>query len=269
MDSSVLRIFGVALAVCIVCSIVVSTASVGLRGYQEANKKLDRQRNVLAAAGLLPKGANADTVQAVFEQIQVRLVDLRTGHLVSKHGDIGLQLSDYDVQLVSRDERFSDALQDSEDIAGIVRRERYAQVYLVQGDNRVKSVIFPIRGYGLWSTLYGFIALKADLNTVIGLGFWQHGETPGLGGEVDNPSWKARWRNKRLYLAKDGAVSHNAALTVGKKPSSHGERYHVDGLSGATITSRGVQNMIRYWFGQTGYGPFLNYVKSVGLDEII
>ena len=147
-----------------------------------------------------------------------------------------------------------------EDIARLGRRENYSQVYLVQSpQGEIEKVILPIRGAGLWSTLYGFIALESDANTVAGLGFYEHGETPGLGGEVDNPRWIAHWPGKQVY--RDGDVA--LGLIKGSvDPSSPKARWQVDGLAGATLTARGVTNLVHFWLGENGFEPFLNNLKS-------
>ena len=265
MHQSNTRMLLVALAVCLSCSIVVSTASVGLRGLQAANQLLDKQRNILSAAGLLSDGASATEIRQAFEHIETRLVDLESGYFVPHRSEIAEQLSDYDVRTVSRDERFSKVLDADTDIAGLKRRERYAQIYLVREQNQFKSIVLPVRGYGLWSTLYGFIALESNFNTVTGLAFYQHGETPGLGGEVDNPQWKQRWRGKQIY--RNNAINENIAISVTKKPPQQSSAiHHVDGLSGATITTRGVHQMMRYWFGEHGFGPFLKNLNTTNLN---
>ena len=105
-----------------------------------------------------------------------------------------------------------------------------------------------------WGTLFGYISIENDFNTVAGLEFYSHKETPGLGAEVDNPKWISIWPGKRIY--KNEVVE----LTVlkGPVPSDASDRdYKVDGLSGATLTSRGVTNMISYWFGESGYSKLL------------
>ncbi|MFP5414831.1 MAG: NADH:ubiquinone reductase (Na(+)-transporting) subunit C, partial [Gammaproteobacteria bacterium] len=148
-----------------------------------------------------------------------------------------------------------------QDIAKIQRRVKYAQVYVVAGpDGGIDKVILPVKGYGLWSTLHGFIALERDLNTVAGIGFYEHAETPGLGGEVDNPVWKASWHGKQLYDA-DGKVA--LKVIKGRADNSKPEAaYQIDGLSGATLTSRGVQNLIHYWLGDQGFAPFLANLRA-------
>ena len=154
----------------------------------------------------------------------------------------------------------SESLSGDEDIAGIKRQEEYGLVYIVNDDQGgLDKIILPVRGYGLWSTLYGFIALEENLNEVVGLGFYEHGETPGLGGEVDNPTWKAKWEGKKVY--EDGEVQ----LTVvkGEVPQGAPNReYKVDGLSGATLTAKGVDNLIKFWMGENGYAKFLSNLKT-------
>ena len=242
----------VAFSLCIVCSVVVSTAAVLLKPAQEANKTLDRKRNILAAAGMLQEGVS---VEDQFAQIQTRVVDLRDGRFTD-----AVDPASYEPVKAAKDPARSMNLSKSEDIAGIGRREDFALVYLVEAaDGEVEKIILPVRGYGLWSTLYGFIALEADANTVAGLGFYEHGETPGLGGEVDNPRWKSQWPGRQVY--RDGAV--DIALAKGSvDPDSADAPWRVDGLSGATLTARGVTQLVQFWLGEQGYEPFLTNLKA-------
>tara|TARA_R110002110_G_scaffold107320_2_gene268451 strand:- start:18789 stop:19562 length:774 start_codon:yes stop_codon:yes gene_type:complete len=242
----------VAFSLCIVCSVVVSTAAVLLKPAQEANKTLDRKRNILAAAGMLQEGTS---IEEQFAQIQTRVVDLRTGRFTD-----AVDPASYEPVKAAKDPSRSTNLSQQEDIAGIGRREDYALVYLVESaSGSWEKVILPVRGYGLWSTLYGFIALESDANTVAGLGFYEHGETPGLGGEVDNPRWKSQWPGKQVY--RDGEVE--IALAKGSvDPSSDDAAWRVDGLSGATLTARGVTQLVQFWLGEQGYEPFLNNLKA-------
>ncbi len=132
--------------------------------------------------------------------------------------------------------------------------------YLLRSGADIEKIVLPVHGYGLWSTLYGFLALEGDGNTVAGITFYEHGETAGLGGEVDNPAWKALWPGKAIY-ADDGRV----ALKVVKgavNPKAAGAEHQVDGLSGATLTSRGVENLVSYWMGDAGYGPILKTISE-------
>mgnify|MGYP006134092357 FL=1 len=246
----------VALALCIVCSVIVSAAVVILKPIQEINKTLDRKRNILAAAGMLEKNATGEDINKQFSDINTRVVDLNTG----KFADDAVDLARYDPLKAAKDPDLSEALTTKQDLAKISRREHYAIVYLVenpQGD--IEKVILPIRGYGLWSTLYGFIALESDGNTIAGLGFYEHGETPGLGGEVDNPRWKAFWPGKQVY--RDGEVE--IGLVKGSvDPADVDASWEVDGLAGATLTSKGVTNLVHFWLGKNGFEPFLNNLRA-------
>ena len=242
----------VAFSLCIVCSIIVSAAAVLLKPAQEANKIQDLKRNVLAAAGMYDDSVSVDEQ---FKQISTRIVDLRTGKFTD---DVNAE--DYDQRKAAKDPAASDALTSAQDLAKVARREHYAIIYLVEdagGD--IDKIILPIRGYGLWSTLYGFIALESDGDTVAGLGFYEHGETPGLGGEVDNPRWKSRWPGKQVY--RDGEVA--IGLIKGAvDPANANASWEVDGLAGATLTARGVTNLVHFWLGENGFEPFLNNLKS-------
>lgn len=249
---SVSRTITVALLVCLVCSIVVSVAAVSLKPVQVKNQLLDKQRNILLIAGLLEEGPS---VAEQFEQVTARLVDLRTGEFSDAKEPLA-----YDQQTSARDPNLSRALEAHEDVASIRRRADYATVYMVENEDGIEIMILPIHGYGLWSTLYGFLALEGDLNTIRGLGFYQHGETPGLGGEVDNPRWRELWKGKIAYT-DEGEVG--VQVVKGTVDGSDPRRqYKVDGLAGATLTSRGVENLVQFWLGDTGFRSFLQNLKA-------
>jgi Na+-transporting NADH:ubiquinone oxidoreductase subunit C len=224
-----------------------------LKPVQEVNKTLDRKRNILAAAGMLVED---QSVEEQFSRVQTRVVDLRTG----KFADEAVDPDKYDQRRAAKDPQSSDVLTDEQDLAKISRREQFALVYFVQdSQGEIEKIILPIRGYGLWSTLYGFIALESDANTVVGVGFYEHGETPGLGGEVDNPRWKAFWPGKQVY--RDGEVQ--IGLIKGSvDPDSVNAAWQVDGLAGATLTARGVTNLVQFWLGENGFKPFLNNLRT-------
>ena len=244
----------VAFSVCLVCAIVVSAAAVALKPLQDANQDRDIQQNILAAAGLL----NSDTpVEEQFASVQVRAIELSTGHYTN---DIDIET--YDQLKAAKIVDMSSSFEElgAVDIAKIGRREDYSVVYLLEdGRGQLDKVILPVRGYGLWSTMQGFLALESDLNTVAGIGFFAHGETPGLGGEIDNPNWKAQWIEKQVF--------ENGELVLGVIKGAVPEGasnagYTIDGLSGATLTTVGVDNLIKFWLGEHGYRPFLDNLKS-------
>lgn len=250
----------IAIAVCLVCSIVVSSAAVMLRPMQKVNQELDQKQNILRAAGLLPADATTDaegrSVDELFAEFEVRAVNLDTGEYVD------MDTLNYDPVKAAKIPDQSRALSKSEDIATIGRRENVSLVYLRTEDGKLDKVVMPVRGYGLWGTLLGYLALDGDLQTISGLGFYFHKETPGLGGEVDNPNWKAQWPGTALYDdAGDPAVR---LVKVRSAQGSAASEYEVDALSGATLTTRGVENLVRFWTGELGFGPYLNNLRTTG-----
>ncbi|MDC0000334.1 Na(+)-translocating NADH-quinone reductase subunit C [Porticoccaceae bacterium] len=250
-NDSISKTFGVALALCIICAVVVSSAAVILRPTQEINKLIDLKTNILASAGLLQEGVSIETQ---FEQITARVVDLSTGRFTD-----AIDAATYDQRKASKDPALSTALDPKQDPAKIKRRANYATVYMVEGEQGIEKIILPIKGYGLWSTLYGFVALESDLETVAGIGFYEHTETPGLGGEVDNPKWKSSWIGKQAYNQGELAIT----VLKGKADMSRaGSESQIDGLAGATLTTRGVDNLVRYWLGDQGFRPLINSLKT-------
>ncbi len=255
----------VALGVCLVCSILVSTTAVTLSSRQEENKRLDRIKNILAAGDLLKN--NRDRIQQVFQdRIESEIIKLETGQTLPDTAyNADLNPVDFNIKDISQNEAYSTALESGADIADIRRKPEYMQVYFVKKGRNVEKIILPVYGRGLWSTLYGFLALDRDLKTVRGLTFYEHGETPGLGGEVDNESWKAQWEGKEAFN-KDGELV--LEVIKGKVDTSKpGSENKIDGLTGATITTRGVDNTIKFWLGENGYGPFLAALEEEDHNE--
>lgn len=252
----------VATVLCVVCSVLVSGSAVGLRDKQEANKLLDQQKNVLIAAGLFhqdgrlgEKNSNAD-IPRLFESVERVLIDLNTGETVDP-AEVDPNL--YNPRSAAKNPKQSVAIPADADLAGIHRREKFAFVFVINKGDQIDQVVLPIYGKGLWSTLYGFLSLDSDTTTVRGITFYEHAETPGLGGEIENPSWKALWNGKKIF-AEQGEVA--IEVIKGMVPENSPQIDHqVDGLSGATITSRGVSNLVRFWLGTDGFGPYLNKLR--------
>lgn len=256
------KTFTVAFLLCLVCSLIVAGSVVALKPIQQENKALNLKANILAAAGLLPAGASKEEIEAQFEKIDARLVDLDTGEYVEP-GVVGKQTAlAYDQRKAQKDPKLSKTIAGEEDIASIKRRVDYAKVYLVRENDQIKTIILPVSGYGLWSTLHGFLALESDANTVVGFGFYEHAETPGLGGEVDNPNWKALWPGKKVYDLEASDEPKLGLLKGAVDRSKAGAEYQVDGLSGATLTSRGVTNLVQYWTGEHGFQKYLNKLRQ-------
>ncbi len=253
---SVLGTIMVAAVLCVVCSVVVSLAAVVLKPYQLENERLDKQKNVLAAAGLLEPGDDTAAIDAKFKKIKRQIVNLDTGEVASDEElqEAGIDNpSTYDPAEARENDKLNRQVTG---LPGIEKTEKYAIVYVIEGDDgKLQGVVLPVYGKGLWSTMYGFLAIKADLQTAQGITFYKQGETPGLGGEVDNPKWKALWPGKQLR-SDDGKV----LIHVVKGQGSGDEQ--VDGLSGATITTNGVNDLVRFWLGEEGFGPYLKQLES-------
>lgn len=254
---STMRTLLVALLVCLVCSVLVAGAAVSLKPIQVENSVLDRQRNILAIAGLGEPGMPDAEIKALFdERIVARLVDLETGRFSDQFDADG-----FDPLAAAKDPALSRNLTGAEDIASIKRRENLTVVYIVEGGGgEMETLILPVRGYGLWSTLHGFMALRDDLSTVQGFGFYQHAETPGLGGEVDNPRWRGQWVGKQVFDERGDLairVVKGSADTTG--PAAEHE---IDGLAGATLTANGVNNLVHFWLGEDGFGSFIDNLRA-------
>ena len=263
---STAKIVGVTLGVCLVCSVLVSAAAVFLKPIQDENKRIDKLKNILMAGNLLAE--NTDIIKTFDEKIESRIIELDNGRSLAqeKYNDI-LNPEDFDIKAVAADPEYGRTLPADQDQAQIKKIPKFMAIYLVKENDNLERYILPVYGYGLWSILYGFLALDKDLETIEGLTFYEHGETPGLGGEVDNPRWKALWVGKQAF---DENGNIGIQVIKGKVDNSKPDaKYKVDGLSGATITTRGIDNLIHFWLGSNGYGPFITLLKEGGLDEQI
>jgi Na+-transporting NADH:ubiquinone oxidoreductase subunit C len=256
---STARTLIVAFVVSLVASVFVAGSAIYLKPVQQQNRLLDKQRSILAIAGIGDATLSAGEVQSLFaRRIEAQIVDLTTGEV-----DTRLDPAAFDALKAAKDPKTSVELPGGEDIALIKRREQFTTVYRLlkdDGSGELEALILPVRGYGLWSTLYGFLALKPDLNTVVGLGFYQHGETPGLGGEVDNPKWKALWPGKTLFDDEG-----RPAIRIVKGGAAQGAAHQVDALAGATLTSKGVNHLLTFWLGEQGFGPYLDRLRRDGV----
>jgi len=246
MNDSVTKTLGVAFVICLVCSLVVSFAAVNLRDLQKENATNNQSIKILQAAKIYDSSVD---VKIQFSKLEMKYVDFNSGKILDSYENFVIE--DYDQLKSTRNPNLSTSLSASEDIAIIKNRENVGKFFIVRNeDSSIDKLILPIRGYGLWGTLYGYMAIEEDFNTVAGLEFYDHKETPGLGAEVDNPKWKAMWPGKKIYENDEVKL----AVMKGKVETDDANiDYKIDGLSGATLTSRGVTNMISYWFGESGY----------------
>lgn len=245
---SVAKTVAVAVILCLVASMFVSATAVALRPIQAVNALKDKQINILQVAGIYDP--SADVVES-FSAFEAHVLELETGTFSDQ-----FDAASFDDRAAADNPETSVALDN--DPAGIGRQARFVTVYLLRDDaGAIDKVILPIHGYGLWSTLYGFIALEENGNDIFGLQFYDHAETPGLGAEVDNPRWKALWSGKRL-----NDDNGDLQITVSKAQPAAGADFHIDALAGATLTSAGVDNLVKFWMGEAGYKPFLENLKA-------
>ncbi|MGN2671212.1 Na(+)-translocating NADH-quinone reductase subunit C [Aliivibrio fischeri] len=251
-NDSIKKTLGVVIGLSLVCSIIVSTAAVGLRDKQKANAVLDKQSKIVEVAGVTGSGTIPELFAA---NIEPRLVDFATGEFVD--GDAAT----YDQRKAAKDPKQSIKLTAEQDKAKIIRRANLGVVYLVKDGDKVTKIILPVHGTGLWSMMYAFVAVETDGNTIAGITYYDQAETPGLGGEVENPTWRAQFVGKKLF-----DENHKPAIKIVKGGASAGSEYGVDGLSGATLTGNGVQHTFDFWLGNDGFGPFLAKVRDGGLN---
>ena len=253
-DEHPLKPFYSVLVLAFVCSALVAGAAVGLRPMQEANRTLDQKKNILYAADLFD---SEKSIEDMFAPIETRIVDLATGDFVTE--DV-VNPATFKQDKAAFTDEFGRSLTGEEDIAKIKRLEKYSVVYLVTNNGKTEQVILPVRGKGLWSTMYAYVALDADMSTIRGVSFYAHGETPGLGGEIENKSWQKSWQGKKVY-SDSGEVA--LGFAKGKSSATGAASAHeIDGLSGATLTAKGVENLMEFWFSDHGFKPFITAMKK-------
>jgi Na+-transporting NADH:ubiquinone oxidoreductase subunit C len=250
------KILAVAVTLCLVCAVLVASAAVMLKPRQDRNQTLAIRKEIVRVAGF--QADNASEVEQMFRQhIETRIVDLDSGNFAE-----GIDPATFDQRAAARNPATSHALTSDQDPAKIKRRPDDMPVYLVRENGHIKTIILPVYGYGLWSTLYGLLALAGDARTIAGITFYEHGETPGLGDFIESPAWQAQFPGKLAY--DNSGKLRFSVVKGGVNPASPDAKYEVDGVAGATLTSRGVNNLLRYWLGDHGFGPFLKRLQAHG-----
>lgn len=249
--------FLVVVMVALVCSVLVSGAAIGLRPIQERNALIDRSRNIVALSGLVEPGESlsGEEVLAALERMDTRVLNIESGEF-----EASMDPAEVDSRAAVLDPELSVAIPPEQDLARLGRRPRYEIVYVVWNGDEVERVILPISGQGMWSTLYGFIALENDLNTIAAATFYEQAETAGLGDQITDPGWLAGWQGKALF-GSDGRFQFR--ISAGPVESGSAAAAHeVDAISGATVTGNSVTRLVEYWFGPHGYGPFLENLRN-------
>ena len=247
-----------ALILCLVCSVMVSAVAVGLKSKQQENARLDLNKNILMAADMYdPETDSSSVIPERFADFEVRLVNLQTGKFATDQEISAAGINDvdgYDVSKAARTPYLSTSLAD--DIAKIGGKPNFAKVYLAKDANgEIDQIVLPIHGAGLWGPIFGLLTLDKDLNTIKGVNFYQHKETPGLGSRIEEPQWQETWVDKELY-------NEDGSRKIAVVKAGTAREGQVDGISGATLTIRGVNNLLQYWIGEDGYKPFLDNLKA-------
>lgn len=244
---SPLRALLTALIVALVCALLVSIAAVSLRPRYQANLDAERMSRLTAIVQAL---------KAVRGEVTASAIESRVVHLDSGGYTDYLDPDIFDARKATTDPDQSIALAPESDIAGIKRRANHAVVYLIHdSDDQPSVVILPVWGVGYQSALYGYLALAADAREILALKFYEQGETPGLGSRIQDPAWEALWPGKQAYN-RDGEVE----IEIGGSGHQN-DISRIDGITGATRTSHGVDTLIRFWLGELGFGPYLTRLR--------
>ena len=243
-----LKTIVVTLAVAFICSILVSTSAVLLKPLQIANKEAERLRHVEQIISQLPR-AGALSLDSGTLKVTARVVNLETGKYM-----LSIDPKLYDQHRAAQDPGLSVSIPEEFDIARLKRRAKFMIVYEASQDEKVKLVVIPVSGRGFGAMMYGYLGLMVKANTVVGLTFYDHRETPGIGALIDSPNWKRQWQGK--YIWDEGILMLGVGPTK-ITPDLPEATYQVDALTGATWTGRGVTNLLHYWLGEHGFKTYL------------
>lgn len=251
-DESVGKTLLVAIGVALACSLMVSTAVNFLRPMQVAYTRLLQNRIILETAGLVSSEEAISDREVIsrFLDLEARIVELATGDFMDDMDPLT-----FEQRTTAADPNLSVAIPASRDSAQLTRRARFAPVYMLTVGDNIERIVLPIHGQGMWSRIYGYICVAADLNTVVAIRFYEHGETPGVGDRIQDPKWYSQWSGKRLY-------DDTGAFALQVTGAGAASPYQVDSISGATVTAQGVGNLVGYWLGDDGFGPFLTRLRA-------
>lgn len=243
------KTLGIALMVAIACGLTVSVVAVTLRPVQQANIEQQRQARMTTMLSSLP-GIGEILAEVGADAVETRVVDLDSGLI-----DDDIDPATFDQTAAAADPENSISLGRREDLAGIGRRENHALVHMLRREGELALVVLPVRANGYQSTIRAYLALEPDLNTVAALTIYEQGETPGLGARIADAPFQAQWTGKQVF----GADGDPVIEVVGSGASGP---HQVDGISGATVTSYAVSDMVQFWTGPRGFGPFLSAMRQ-------
>jgi len=242
------KTFAVAFLVAAVSAAAVTLTAVSLKPLQTANAERERSERMAEMLASVP-GLNDILGDVDASSVETRIVDLASGTYAED-----VDPATFDATAVAADSERSNALAPEADIAGIGRRPNLAPVHLVRRDGELLLVVLPVYGTGYQSTIRAYLALESDLNTIAAISIYEHGETPGLGSRITDPAWQAQWAGKRV-------ADETGEIRIAVVRGAAGE-FEVDGVTGATRSSNGVSNLVRFWLGENGFGPFLANLRD-------
>jgi len=247
-DSSA-KTFLVAFLVASVSAVAVAVTAVSLKPRQTENVERERQQRMAEMLASVP--GLADILGEVdADTLETRIVELASGTY-----DDDVDPASFDAAAAASDPARSVALSSAQDIAGIGRRPDLAPVHIVRQGDELLLVVLPVYGTGYQSTIRAYLALEGDLNTIAAISIYEQGETPGLGTRITDPAWQGQWAGK--HVADDAGE-----VRIGVVRGASGNEYEVDGITGATRSSMGVSNLVRFWLGADGFGPFLDNLRA-------
>ncbi len=227
-------------------ALAVSSAAVLLGPRLDANRAAAQQARLEAMLAELP--ALADILSGTgAESLEILVADLRTGGLAD------IDPAGFDPAALGPEDQTE--LSAEADIAGIGTRPDLVPIYLARDGDEIAVAVLPVIGQGYQSRIEAYLALEGDLDTVAGLTITEQGETPGLGAVIQTASWQGQWPGTLL-------TDEAGDLAVAVVRGGADEAWEVDAITGATRTSNGVQNMIRFWVGPNGYGPILDGLRE-------
>jgi Na+-transporting NADH:ubiquinone oxidoreductase subunit C len=234
-----------AAVICFICSFLLSLFAMGLKPAQERAATLDLHKKILSVLELYQEGMSEEEVDQVFSSsVKEAVLDRK-----------GLIIEGVDFKSIPEAERCKVLSMDWDSNPADCKLSVYQKLV---GD-KISAIAIPLVGKGLWSTLYGYLALSPDATTVTGITFYKHGETPGLGAEISESWFQKNFLGKKI-LDPEGGV-YGIVVSKGKaKNSGHPLVHSVDGISGATITSNGVTSLIKHCLKV--YDPYLKKFRK-------
>lgn len=234
MRQSNLYIILYAAGLTIICGGLLALAAQGLKEPQERNIAQERRENILSTVMELKKGDNVNEIYD--KRVNAFVVDY--------NGNVKEGVKPADVNLAAEYKKPA--------------RERLLPVYEFRSEtnpDQVENVVFPLFGFGLWDNIWGFVALENDMNTIKGVKFQHKGETPGLGARINTDDIQSRYRGKKVF---EGDQLVSVTMMKGEGNDYSADQHKVDGMSGATLTGKGVNNMLKDYLSS-----YLNYIKKL------